>query len=225
MVRIKCPMIRAFYCWHKNRKQMQNNRNRKVCNREINGRTIIERNTRLCDRRGGEKRMNYEQLIEELREEMLQLVNTKCDALLQMYRSGEVHTSVKDTIRESSLITVSPAELKGKRPLAVQFAPGEWIETPTWRKVAQRILQTCNEQPDIHERFMEMCGKVAGRWRTILGSSPEEMDVPIKVDEELYFEGKFDTEAMLNMLEKKVLEPAGVDYSLSLIHISEPTRH
>ena len=107
--------------------------------------------------------MNYEQLIEELREEMLQLVNTKCDALLQMYRSGEVHTSVKDTIRESSLITVSPAELKGKRPLAVQFAPGEWIETPTWRKVAQRILQTCNEQPDIHERFMEMCGKVAGR--------------------------------------------------------------
>ena len=39
------------------------------------------------------------------------------------------------------------------------------------------------------------------------------LDVPIKVDEELYFEGKFDTEAMLNMLEKKVLEPAGVDYS------------
>ena len=58
-----------------------------------------------------------------------------------------------------------------------------------------------------------MCGKVAGRWRTILGSSSEEMDVPIKVDEELYFEGKFDTEAMLNMLEKKVLEPAEVDYS------------
>ena len=113
----------------------------------------------------------------------------------------------------SSLITVSPAELKGKKPLAVQFARGEWIETPTWRKVAQKILQACNEQPDIHERFMEMCGKVAGRWRTILGSSPEEMDVPIKVDEELYFEGKFDTEAMLNMLEKKVLEPAGVDYS------------
>ena len=157
--------------------------------------------------------MNYEQLIEELREEMLQLVNTKCDALLQMHQSGELRTNMKDTIRESSLITVSPAELKGKKPLAVQFARGEWIETPTWRKVAQKILQTCNEQPDIHEQFVEMCGKVAGRWRTILGSSPEEMDVPIKVDEELYFEGKFDTEAMLNVLEKKVLEPAGVDYS------------
>ena len=74
-------------------------------------------------------------------------------------------------------------------------------------------MQTCNEQPDIHERFMETCGKAARRWRTVLGSSPEEMDITIKVDEKLFFEGKFDTEAMLNMLEKKVLEPAGVDYS------------
>lgn len=59
--------------------------------------------------------MNYEQLIEELREEMLQLVNTKCDALLQMHQSGELRTNMKDTIRESSLITVSPAELKGEK--------------------------------------------------------------------------------------------------------------
>ena len=42
--------------------------------------------------------MNYEQLIEELREEMLQLVNTKCDALLQMYRSGEVHTRDRKSV-------------------------------------------------------------------------------------------------------------------------------
>ena len=131
--------------------------------------------------------MNYEQLIEELREEMLQLVNTKCDALLQMYRSGEMHTDKRDTIRESSLITVSPAELKGKRPLAVQFASGEWIETPTWRKVAQKILQTVMNSRISMKNLWKMCGKVAGRWRTILGSSPEEMDVPIKVDEELYF--------------------------------------
>ena len=72
--------------------------------------------------------MNYEQLIEELREEMLQLVNTKCDALLQMYRSGEMHTDKRDTIRESSLITVSPAELKGKRPLAGRMDRDTYME-------------------------------------------------------------------------------------------------
>ena len=49
---------------------------------------------------------------------------------------------------------------------------------------------------------MEMYRKVAGRWRTILGSSPEEMDVPIKVDEELYFEGKFDTGDVKHVREK-----------------------
>ena len=55
--------------------------------------------------------------------------------------------------------------------ILASVAQGEWIETTTWRKVA-------------------------GHWRTILGSSLEEMDIPIKVDEELYFEGKFDTEAI-----------------------------
>lgn len=48
--------------------------------------------------------MNYEQLIEELREEMLQLVNTKCDALLQMYRSGEMRTDMKDTTGKAVLL-------------------------------------------------------------------------------------------------------------------------
>ena len=44
--------------------------------------------------------MNYEQLIEELREEMLQLVNTKCDALLQMYRSGEMRSEERRVGKE-----------------------------------------------------------------------------------------------------------------------------
>ena len=49
--------------------------------------------------------MNYEQLIEELREEMLQLVNTKCDALLQMYRIGLI------------FITFTPIKVAKKRAM------------------------------------------------------------------------------------------------------------
>ena len=64
------------------------------------------------------------QLIEELREEMLQLVNTKCDALLQMYRSGEMHTDKRDTIRESSLITVSPAQTGLPVVFSLSVPPG-----------------------------------------------------------------------------------------------------
>lgn len=36
---------------------------------------------------------------------------------------------MKVAIQESNLITVSSAELKGKRLLAVRYASGEWIET------------------------------------------------------------------------------------------------
>ena len=47
------------------------------------------------------------------------------------------------------------------------------------------------------------------------------MDVPLKIDEGLYFEGKFDTEALLTMMEKKVLEPVGYDFSGIVIRYTE----
>lgn len=61
----------------------------------------------------------------------------------------------------------------------------------------------------------------AGRQRIILGKSAEEMDVPIKIDEGLYFEGKVDTEALLTMMTKKVLEPIGYDYSQIIIQYTD----
>lgn len=47
------------------------------------------------------------------------------------------------------------------------------------------------------------------------------MDVLLKVDEGLYFEGKFDTEALLTMMTKKVLEPVGYDYSQIIIQYTD----
>lgn len=61
----------------------------------------------------------------------------------------------------------------------------------------------------MHERPMQLRGKVFGRQRTILGKDPAGMDAPIQIDKDLYFEAKFDTEALLTMMEKKVLEPVG----------------
>lgn len=68
---------------------------------------------------------------------------------------------------------------------------------------------------------MRLSGKVAGRQRIILGKSVEEMNVPLKIDEEIYFEGKFDTEALLTMMIKKVLEPVGYDYSQIIIQYTD----
>lgn len=47
------------------------------------------------------------------------------------------------------------------------------------------------------------------------------MDAPIQIDKDLYFEAKFDTEALLTMMEKKVLEPVGYDFSGIVIRYTE----
>ena len=59
------------------------------------------------------------------------------------------------------------------------------------------------------------------RQRTILGKDPAGMDVPIQIDKDLYFEAKFDTEALLTMMEKKVLGPVGYDFSGIVIQYTE----
>lgn len=157
--------------------------------------------------------MDYVKMIEQARKEMLQEVNQRCDELIQQYQNGEQGTQPKTMIRECRLGWVSPTALKGKRPLSITFTSGETVVTPTWKKAVQAILKHCNEQPDMHERLMELRGKVFGRQRTILGRSPEGMDVPLQIDEGLYFESKFDTEALITMMEKKVLRPVGYDFS------------
>lgn len=157
--------------------------------------------------------MDYTDVVEKAREELLKIVNQRCDAIIRMYQNGEQGISAASETRECELAWISPAALKGKKPTGIKFQSGETIETSTWKKTVQTILKHCNEQPDMHERLLELRGKAFGRRRVILGKSPEEMDVPIKIDEGLYFEAKFDTEALITMMTKKVLEPVGYDYS------------
>lgn len=165
--------------------------------------------------------MDYIAMIEKAREELLQEVNRRCDDLIRRYQEEEQGISPKTEVRERTLAWISPAALKGKRPVALTFASGEVVLTPTWKKVVQTILKHCNEQPDMHERLMQLRGRVFGRQRTILGKVPEEMDVPLQIDKDLYFEAKFDTEALLTMMERKILEPVGYDFSGILIQYTE----
>lgn len=165
--------------------------------------------------------MEYLEMVELIREELIQMVNRKCDSLIQMYQNqGQVVNSGL-RLMECELAWVAPAALKGKKPVALKFPSGENIETPTWKSVVQTIMQHCNADPDMHESLMQLRGKVSGRQRIILGKYEEQMNVPIKIDEELYFEGKFDTEALLTMMTKKVLEPIGFDYGHIIIQYAE----
>ena len=72
-------------------------------------------------------------------------------------------------------------------------------------------MKDCNNNPDTHERVMEIRNKVYGRDRVILSGSIEKMKVPIKIDEGLYFEARFDTETLMYVLRDRVLKAVGYD--------------
>lgn len=165
--------------------------------------------------------MDYIEMVEKMREELIQMVNRKCDAMIQGYQNREQIACSENRVMESELAWIAPATLKGKKTIGLEFTSGVSVKTPTWKCVVQTIMQHCNSQPDMHERLMQLSGKVAGRQRIILGKSAEEMNVPLKIDEGLYFEGKFDTEALLTMMIKKVLEPVGYDYSQIIIQYTD----
>lgn len=89
--------------------------------------------------------MDYIAMIEKVREELLQEVNQRCDDLIRRYQE-EQGISPKIEVRERTLAWSSPATLKGKYPVALTFASGEVVLTPTWKKVVQTILKNYGKE-------------------------------------------------------------------------------
>lgn len=149
------------------------------------------------------------EMVNESRNRMHQLVDKRCDEILDFIENG---TSFSNKPRMLSLSS-PPFLFKGTKPSAIVMKDGQIIPTNTWKSVAIAILKACNDEPKMHERLMGIRGSVAGRSRFILTGSPDEMNVPLKIDEELYFEGKFDSEYLIKMMTERVLKPIGYDYS------------
>ena len=100
---------------------------------------------------------------------------------------------------------------KGERPASV-ILHGVEIKATTWKKVVLAILRDCAAHPQCHKRMMELRGRVNGNFRPLLSDHPEGMASPLKIDAGMYWESKFDTEALLGNLTEKLLEQVGYDY-------------
>ena len=110
-----------------------------------------------------------------------------------------------------------PSEFKGTKVMSVILPDGREIKTKTWRSAVEVILKDCAADPMMHEGLLYLCGRVNGNFRPLLSSRKSEMDVPIEIEDGLYFEGKLDTEQLLRVLVEKVLEPVGYDCSAVLL--------
>lgn len=158
-----------------------------------------------------EKKMtgDREELIakmEECRRQLHKIIDSRIDMTVQEIESGH---SLSELPRYHPL-SLGGHALKGNKPLAVRFPDGREVCTRTWKEVAAAVLEDCNSDPVMHERLMELRGKVHGRDRVILGATPD-MDVPLRIDDGLYMEAKYDTETLLYVLTERVLKPVGYD--------------
>ena len=153
------------------------------------------------------------ELIEELRTQLHETVDRRIDALL----SGQA----PQTESRSLPLDIHPSVFKGKRPLSVSFPDGRTVETATWKKAVSAILADCNNDYVMHERLRSIAGKVFGRDRVLLGDK-DGMDSPVKIDEGLYMETKFDTESLLYVLRERILKPVGYDCNGIRIQCRDP---
>lgn len=157
-------------------------------------------------------------MFEQSRQRMHRAIDEKIDAMIECIRTGQ-------PIRQSGVqhldLSEPPFLFKGKKPVAIVYPNGEKVFVNTWKKVAEELLQDCNSDPERHEALMQLRHKVAGRYRWLLADSPSEMNVPIKIDEGLFFEGKFDTEYLLKMLIERVFEKVGYPYEFIEIEVRE----
>ena len=119
-------------------------------------------------------------------------------------------------------LAAEPARFKGMKPSLLLFPDGRTVAVRNWRQVILEIMYECNKDPVQHERMMQLRGVVAGRLRPLLSRSPREMDIPLMIDEELYLEGKLDTEYLIKTVRDQILEPAGYDYDRIGIVVRDP---
>ena len=159
--------------------------------------------------------MNEQQMVlaevDRCRAQLHQLIDDRLDAFILRITCGDLSEYIRDGAVRAVPLMSAPARCKGMKPVAVVFPDGSMVETSTWKKAAAAILRDCDTDPGRHERLMEMRGRVNGNFRRLLAADPNGMDAPLKITEDLYLESKFDTQALLDNLDQKILRRVGYD--------------
>ncbi|OUQ77472.1 hypothetical protein [Flavonifractor sp. An100] len=150
--------------------------------------------------------------VERSRKRMHEILDQKFDNFILHTACGDLAEYLdKDTYAKPLL---APARMfKGAKPTAVILPEKGKVVAATWQRVVLTILLDCDSDPVKHERLMTLRSRVAGDFRWLLSDKSKGLRAPLRINEGLYFEGKFDTEALLRNLTKKILEPVGYDYS------------
>ena len=159
--------------------------------------------------------------IEQSRKQMHQKIDAQYDELVRKIFMEGKQLTMEDGDQLLPL-AAEPARFKGRKPSLLLFPDGRTVAARNWRQVILEILLDCNQDTVRHERMMQLRDVVAGRLRPLLSGSTNGMDIPLMIDENLYMEGKLDTEYLIKTVRDHILAPAGYDYNRIGIAVRDP---
>lgn len=128
----------------------------------------------------------------------IQGMTDELDALIRKMQTGQEQVFYYPLTEDTS-------KFKGRKPTELIFPDSRKIEVKKWKQVVIEILKDCNSDRNCHNKLMELRGKVSGKTRCFLQATPEGMDSPEAIDNDIYFETKLDTESLLKFLFVRVL--------------------
>ena len=149
--------------------------------------------------------------IEQSRKQMHLKIDAQYDEMVRKILTDGKQLTMDDGEQLLSL-AAEPARCKGLKPSLLLFPDGRTVTVQNWRRTILEILWDCNQDTVRHERMMQLRDVVAGRLRPLLSVSPNGMDIPLMIDEDLYLEGKLDTEYLIRTVRDQILDPVGYDY-------------
>lgn len=100
--------------------------------------------------------------------------------------------------------------LRGTKPTLVRYGD-DVVPVTSWKRAFAAILDICNRQEHYHEALLAIRNETLGRSRKVIADSPQGMLSPLKVDDSLYIETNFSTEALLKLLRDRILNRIGFD--------------
>lgn len=156
-----------------------------------------------------------------LRTSLIREINRQINGII---RDGGADTPRRNTpvIRENSGQVVVPGEtmgialygdistLRGTKPTLVRYGD-DVIPVTSWKRAFATVLDICNRQEHYHEALLAIRNETLGRSRKVIADSPQGMLSPLKVDDNLYIETNFSTEALLKLLRDRILSRIDFD--------------
>ena len=100
--------------------------------------------------------------------------------------------------------------LRGTKPTLVRYGE-EVIPVTSWKRAFAAVLDICNREEHYHEALLAIRNETLGRSRKVIADSPQGMLSPLKVDDNLYIETNFSTEALLKLLRDRILNRIDFD--------------